>query len=403
MTDSRYLSAKEAADALDIRRATLYSYVSRGLVRSEPARDDSRARRYYREDIEELQRRKDVRRNPDGGGKQALHWGTPVLESELTLIDGGRLYYRGQDTLQLAETASFEEVAALLWTGDRERATTLFGSCLDFEVPQMAGASRLAPMERFQAFLPLAAAEDVTAYDLRPDAVARAGARILHLFTCIAANVERIEDGIAVTLQQAWREKDLSAADLIDMALILCADHELNVSSFTARCAASADATPYAAVHAGLATLSGTKHGGSSEQVEAFLREVGTSTQAQAAVVRRLRRGERIPGFGHRLYPEGDPRAELLLSHIRQLYPNSLADAVIDAVREALHEKPNIDMALATLTNSLDLTAGAALSLFAIGRTAGWIAHAIEQYEKDELIRPRARYVGKMPTDSGRA
>lgn len=397
MNDSRYLTAEEAASELDIRRATLYSYVSRGLVRSEPAPGDSRARRYYRADIEKLKRRKEVRHNPSASGEQALHWGTPVLESSLTLIDDGRLFYRGRDALQLAESATFEEVAALLWTGDRRQAATLFATSGENAAPLLPEARRLTPLERFQLVLPLASANDAAGYDVRPDAVSRTGARILHLLTGVAANVNSFDKDIATTLQQAWRVDNPGAAHLIGMALVLCADHELNVSSFTARCVASADATPYAVVQAGLSALSGAKHGGASEQVGAFLREVGTPARAQATVASRLRRGERIPGFGHPLYPDGDPRAELLLSRIREQGSASLTDAVIIAVRDSLHEKPNIDMALATLATSLNLPAGSALALFAIGRTAGWIAHAIEQYQTGELIRPRARYVGKMP------
>lgn len=398
MVDSRYVTAEEAAGQLGIRRATLYAYVSRGLIRSEPAPGDSRARRYYREDIEKLKRRKAVRRDPGTSGEQALHWGTPVLESALTLIDDGRLYYRGRDALQLAQSASFEAVVALLWAGDSTESDALFGTAGDVVRPAAADLSRLTAMERFQVMLPLAATEDVAGYDLRPNAVRSTGARILTLLTLIAADISTRSDSIAKTLQAAWMSNNHAATDLINMALILCADHELNVSSFTARCVASAGASPYAVVQAGLAALSGVKHGGSSARAEALLREAGTPEQARPTVASRLRRGDRIPGFGHRLYPDGDPRAELLLTRIRERYTTSLTDAVIEAARESLGEKPNIDMALATLAHALELPAGGAVTLFALGRTAGWIAHAIEQYQQDELIRPRARYVGEMPS-----
>lgn len=407
MTHTRYLTAEEAAEELGISRATLYAYVSRGMIRSEPMPGDPRARRYYREDVEKLKRRKQVRRDPSKSGEQVLHWGTPVLESSLTLIDAGRLYYRGRDALALAESATIEAVAGLLWSGDLDEGPRLFA---DRGVVRMPGSDELhreiaglVPVERFQVLLPLAAATDVAGYDLRPSAVRRTGARILALLVSIAADGRRVENGIAVTLQRAWAPEDSTAVDLIDTALVLCADHELNVSSFTARCVASAGATPYAVVQAGLAALTGAKHGGVSERVEAFFNEAGTPDAVSAAVASRLRRGEPVPGFGHPLYPDGDPRAKLLLQHLRREYPASpavvLAEAIIDEVRSVAGHEPNVDLALVALRRALGLPAGAALALFAVGRTVGWIAHAIEQYSADELIRPRARYVGEMPPD----
>jgi citrate synthase len=178
----------------------------------------------------------------------------------------------------------------------------------------------------------------------------------------------------------------------------------LNVSSFTARCVASAGATPYAVVVAGLAALGGVKHGGNTERVEAFLAEADTAGDARSAIASRLRRGEVVPGFGHQLYPEGDPRGEALLAAVAAAYPDSaaskLAGETAEAASELMDERPNVDFALAILARALGLPPGGALMLFALGRTVGWVGHAIEQYETDKIIRPRARYVGEQPSDA---
>ena len=293
MREERYLSSGQAAEELGIRLPTLYAYVSRGIVRSEAVEGKGRARRYRAEDVRRLKERKDGRRDPEGVVEGALHWGMPVLESGITLIDGGGLYYRGRDVVDLAGEKSIEEVAALIWTGDEAMARALFP-------PEMSGPSLrirnvvdsvtgLTPVEVFQVLLPVAAAEDPAAYDLRPDAVARTGARILRLMTDVVAG-ESIP-GLAGTLQRGWSPDSPGAADLLGAALVFCVDHELPVSTFAARCVASSEATPYAVVLAGLAALGGVKHGGEIELVQAFLREVEDAGDARAVISGRLRRG----------------------------------------------------------------------------------------------------------------
>ena len=379
------LTANEAAKRLGVSVATLYAYVSRGLIRSHPDPSDPRSRLYAEEDID--------RRVP---GKGALHGAGPVLDSAITLIDGARLYYRGFDATELAQTRSVEEVASLIWTGtmtpDAFALTTLH---------VIAGRSSegLPFINRGASILPIVAARDPLAYDLRPHAVAQTGWRILNLLTSVAAESAELADTIDETLQQRWAPKFAQARDLIRAALILCADHELNVSAFTARCIASAGSNPYAVVAGGLAAMEGSKHGGMTARVETMLDELARAQDIRAAMSERMRRGEAIVGFGHRLYPNGDPRAEVLLEMLGKRIPKLIAD-VAAAGEELLREKPTIDFALVALARALKLPADAPITLFALGRTIGWVGQAIEQYARDEIIRPRARYTGPPPTTS---
>jgi citrate synthase len=185
---------------------------------------------------------------------------------------------------------------------------------------------------------------------------------------------------------------------VLDAALVLLADHELAASTVAARVAASVRADPYAVVSAGLATVSGTLHGGASLGIEALLDEIDRPEQAAAVVGARLRRGERLRGFGHRLYPDGDPRAAYLLTRLRATAAGSRRMAVVDALLEATTRRglpePNVDLALAALAHVTSMTRGAAEAVFAIARAAGWIAHAIEEYDRNTPIRPRAVYTG---------
>ena len=400
MGEGRYLTSREAAEELGVRTATLYAYVSRGMIRSEDV--GGRGRRYRAEDVRRLKERKERRRDPEGAVEGALRWGTPVLESAITLIDDGRIYYRGRDIVDLASRYKIEEVAALIWTGDEAEATALFSSPPNLH-PSVPDALRvlksLPPVEAFQVLIPLAGAADPAAYDLRPAAVARTGARILGLMAGVAVGREEVSVDVAETLGRGWAPGDRGAAALIGAALVLCADHELPVSTFAARCVASSRATPYAVVQAGLAALSGVEHGGQVELVEAFLREIETVGDAREAIGGRLRRGDGIPGFGHSLYPVGDPRGAELIRLVAAAYPENpaveLSASVACEVLDLVGERPTVDFGLVTLGRSLGLPPGGAVALFGLGRTVGWIGHAIEQYQSDALIRPRARYVGE--------
>jgi citrate synthase len=410
MTEPPWLTADDAAARLGISRASLYAYVSRGRVRSQKMAGGSRRRGYAREDIERLRRRAEGRRDPDAAAAHALQWGVPVLESAITLIDGSRFYYRGYDAVELARTRSVDEVAALIWTGRldpgglRAARTLLRKATPPLRMPPSGSF-----VSRAQRALAAVSANDPAAFDLRPEHVAAAGGRILATVVAAATAAPpgvRMSGSIDVTLGRAWKLDDRDIG-IVRAALILCADHELNVSSFTARCVASAGSSPYAVVIAGLAALEGPRHGGASARTEAMLESVRKSRDLAGAIQARLRRGEPIEGFGHPLYPDGDPRAKALFERLRAAYAKSPELAFVLAFERAASAAgrghPNLDFALTAVSRVLRLPPGSPIVLFATGRTIGWIGHAIEQYATGQLIRPRAKYVGERPLSAGRA
>jgi len=394
--DRSWMSAADACRMLRVTPATLYAYVSRGYVRSESTRSDSRQRRYSRDDVERLRQRKEGRRDPDAAAAETLRWGLPVLESSITLIADNHLYYRGHDAVTLARSRSVAEVASLIWTGDFDRT---FGDASAARPNAAAGERRLPFAAKAQAALAIASVHEPTACDLCPEGVAHTGWRILSLLATVAAERSRPAP-IDARLARAWRVDDRGIA-AIRAALVLCADHELNVSTFAARAVASAGANPYAVVSAGLGALEGIRHGGISLRVESQLQGLRRTRNVRAALGERLRRGEPIDGFGHPLYRDGDPRAAAVLDLLGEAFPRSPELAfVLDTTAAAaavIREQPTIDFALAALARVLRLPAGSPLVLFALGRTIGWIGHAIEQYASGQILRPRAKYVGVRP------
>lgn len=192
---------------------------------------------------------------------------------------------------------------------------------------------------------------------------------------------------------------DVAAERAVNRALVLLANHELNASAFAVRITASAGADLYACFSAGLAAASGPLHGGSCDRVEALVADAGSAAGARAVVRALVRRGEAVPGFGHVLYPEGNPRAPPLLRAALALHPTPPAPlrtllALIDAMAEAGGAALTVDVGLVAIALALGLPPGSAVSLFAVGRAAGWVAHVLEQREAGFVLRPRARYVG---------
>ena len=248
------------------------------------------------------------------------------------------------------------------------------------------------------------AAGDELRLELHPAAVTAAGRSLIAgLVDCLPHRDAAAADSIAARLWDGLCALPPAPelVGVVDVALVLLADHELAASTVAARVAASVRADPYAVVSAGLAAVSGTLHGGASLGIEDLLREIDRPDRAASVVGTRLRRGERLRGFGHRLYPDGDPRAGFLLTRLRATAAGSPRMAVVDALLEATTRRglpePNVDLALAALAHVTAMTRGAAEAIFAVARTAGWIAHALEEYDRNTPIRPRAVYTGPAP------
>ncbi len=389
-----YLSARQAAAELSISPATLYAYVSRGLVRSEPG-ENPRSRRYRAEDVRSLKNR----RAPlvEGQGLKAAD--LPVLDSAISTITEDGPIYRGVNAVTLSETATFEQAATLLWDAKSSDpfAKTIM-PIVSSAMKKILEASRDAPaMDRAAAILALAAEADPRAYNSVAEGRAATGARILRLVISAMIGVAPSSDPLHQQIARAWAPNHKHAEDLVRRALVLLADHELNASTFTVRCAASTGISLYDAVIAGLVALKGPRHGGAgplaSKMVDAMI------TGDIAAIVReRVALGERFAGFGHMIYRQGDPRGISLLNVLTKAGADKRLTTEVPArIAEATGAHANIDYAIAVMSRTLEMPLGSETSIFAMARLAGWIAHASEQLESRTLIRPRARYIGPAP------
>ena len=382
---AHWISAEEAQARLGVKLQTLYAYTSRGLITNRADAEDPRRSLYAAEDISRLTARKTQGRRASVA-HEAMSFGEPVMTSAITTISGGALYYRGRDAAILAETASLEEAARLLWgcVGD----DPFLG--LKPHPVQAAG-----PDSRARAFslLALRAATD-PAISGRSDRALRGEAASL-LTDLVDAMCGQARNGaIHDRLARTWRVEG-AKVDAIRRALVLTADHELNASTFAARVTASTGATLAAGALAGLAALSGPLHGGMTAQVTAFIAEARRASDPRVAAMQRLAQGLEMPGFGHPLYPNGDPRAAAIGGAIR--YSDEML-GIQQACESVTGAAPNLDFALVAMSRTLGLPADAPFALFTIGRAAGWIAHMLEQRASGlGLIRPRARYVGPMP------
>ena len=400
--DQRWLDAASAARHLGISVRSLYAYVSRGQVRSVPG-ERGRPRLYAFADLERLRVRRDARAGHGAVAAGALRWGEPVLDSAITAITARGPAYRGRLAVELADAATpFENIAELLWSGYLPDARIRWprGTIPLAQLARLVGEVR-APLDVMPLLVQIAALADRERADLRTDAVIARGRQLIPLLAAALAPgfapaaVSRAlgAPSVAEIAARAIGVADDVAPEL-DRVLVLLADHELNASSFAARIAASTDADAYACVTAALATVSGPRHGSASEQVAQFADAIG-SPEAVRAQVRALRkRGELPPGFGHPLYPAGDPRARPLLDAAARLAHGKRARTLLALADATTDAAPNVDAGLAALTAALGVPASVGSGLFAVARAAGWLAHVLEQRATGHLLRPRARYIG---------
>jgi len=376
-----WIARTAALDQLGVKPQTLYAYVSRGLVASRPDTDDPRASLYSAADIAALVNRRRSGRGRSAIAHAAISWGDPVMETAITTVREGRLIYRGRDAVRFAADATLEETAALLWNA---------GPLPPLPPQRPAGVpvTGAGGKARALAWLAARAAEDVPIIDRSPQMLGAEGSVLLSGF-CSAITASGGRGFFHQRVGRHWRLSP-GGTDLLRRALVLVADHELNPSTFAARVAASTGAPLAACALAGCATLTGPLHGEASARALAYLRHAIAEGPA-AALAALAARGERTPAVGHVLYSAGDPRAAALL---RWMKPSAPLRRAIAAAEEIAGEDANIDMALAALTVELELADDAPFLIFASGRMAGWIAHAIEQCASKVTIRPRANYIG---------
>lgn len=415
------LTTAEAAERLGVKPETLYAYVSRGLLQRD------RTTRGSTFDAREVARLARSSRHPSGPGGRASgargrlaladRSNEPVFVTELTYIQDGHIYYRGLDAVELSRRRTFEEVAGWLWTGTWPLPTETWSApaAMREAVAEAVGplAPSMPPVERFMVATMAAALSDELRHDVSPAAVPVVGR------TLVAALVESLPPARgraaakkAVTgsiSQRLWprlTRLPLSAdrRAVLEAALVLVADHELAPSTLGVRVAAALRADPYAAVLTGLGPASGSWHTGSTgapSEVETLLSEA-LASDPERAIGERLRRTGSMPhGFGMPLYPDGDPRGAELLSRLDDIDASPDRLQVVRRVESVARRRgfapPNVDMGLGALAFCAEMVPGAGQAILTLGKVAGWLAHAMEEYANPTLFRSRADYVGSRP------
>jgi citrate synthase len=389
------ITAAEAAARLGIKRETLYAYVSRGLLDSH-AGPDGKSSTFDPSEVDALHTR---RNKPKAGRLDA------TILSSITEIANQRVLVRGHDLAELAmRGVAFESVASLLWTGELTDHTPWSRNAPLAKATLLAQRSMPdgAPLiDRLRLCVALASACDDMRHDLQPRGVVRTAPALIAAMVDGLPHERANPDGsIAERLWPALTMQRPSARWIaaLNGALVLLADHDLAASTFAARVAASTRADPYSVVCAGLGAFGGPLHGAAS--MHAFRLLVAAHRgRASAAVGEMLGAGGAVPGFGHLLYTYADPRGQALFELVRAAgpAPSRLAtcDEVLDLVRSRTGVEPNVDFAIASFAFLTGMPDDAGEAIFGVARTAGWIAHALEEYREAPLrFRPVARYIG---------
>ncbi|MFT4975713.1 MAG: citrate synthase [Myxococcota bacterium] len=402
-TADQLLSADEASSLLGVKKSTLYTYVSRGLLRRVQG-VDGRTRRYLRDDVIHLKQRASERSGQAAVAIEAMRWGQPVLDTAVSDHGSGRVLFRGRDlAVLLTDPAQrFEQIAALLW-GDEPDADWPEPA----QPPTHAWAA-LRRLERLALVVSLDAIQDPLRFGAQPAAERQRARRLCRLLAIAAApsaeqaaraaEADTIASSLAISLGD-----DAALSGPLDRALSCCAEQGLDPATYAARVTASTGADLHACVLSGLATLSGPSLAGRCDRVAAWLRWLSMDPMPPEVVIgQQLARGESIPGF-HDAADAADPRAGILLAVAAASdrtggQATGLIDAVIAAARSRGYPPPSMDLALVALCQSLRLPADAAATIFAVARVVGWTAHVQEQRARDSIIQPRARYTGPSPT-----
>jgi len=400
----RRLTTKETAESLGVKPDTVYAYVSRGQLssRREPG---GRGSTFDAKEVEALARRN--RRESSGSSGSG---GELSVRTRITLIDKDRYYFRGVDATELAARHSYEEIAEWLWTGELRPGITFTAPKAAVAVARRAVDAlpeHTGPTDRLRVAAIAAATADPLRFDLSEDAVLGTARILIPTLVAALPPVRRGHRDEGPLAHRLWarlsgRPADEPSLRVLDTALGLLVDHDLAASTLAVRVAASARAHPYAAVSSGLGVLEGPLHGAASGLAHRLLLDVLDQGDAAPVIADELRAGRRIPGLGHRLYPGEDPRARALFALLKELPGAGPALAAArDIVATTARHTPlhaNVDLALAVLTVSSGMPSTAGETVFAVARTAGWIAHALEEYgERPLRMRPSGHYVGPRP------
>lgn len=382
---SKTLNTQEVCALLNIKPQTLYAYVSRGLLRSAASNTNKRNYRYLRSDVEQLQQRKTLHHHPKKVLQEALHWGAPLLNTQLSHFADGMLYYRDLPITSLVQQP-FEHTITLLWPFGENKIHKPLLNLVNFKQHYQ----QLSFLSQTQLALVLLMNQEAHANMLTPQRIMNSAFQILATFVYLSCGYWP-QNSISECLQVGWQVSAKTRACL-NTALVVCTEHELNTSTFTARCIASTGANLYEVIVGALAAFSGNKHGGILELITAEYRAIINHKSPKKYLLQRLQQGT-LPGFNHPFYLQGDPRAQLLLAALAKAQPARQPYLRLKKVlgilqHEGLH--PSIDFILVAMEDCLKLPPNAALQLFAIGRVVGWVAHALEQYQSGTQIRPRS-------------
>ena len=405
------LTATQVADRLGVKVETVYAYVSRGYLASERS-VDGRTSIFRPSDVDRLARRGRPRRTSRGPTIDVN------VETSITMIDASHVRYRGHDAVGLSRRATYEQVASLLWAGELPSVPPRWGSGgpLPYR-PEHGGTIERLRLAVALSALGAAAPSDGSGVGVAndPELFGRAGPDLiatmvgalpvladdrpprLHLGPDGPAAVrDSVAGRLSIRLQR--RRPAPTVVSMVNAALVLLADHEMAPSTFAVRIAASVRADAASVVEAGLGTVSGSLHGKASRHVRAFLDDAA-ATSAAAAVDRWAAMPMGVPGTGHGLYRMGDPRGTELLARLRSSGGSArrlrLVEEVLAAIAERDLGRPNIDLALGAMGHVWAMSVDAGAAIFAVGRTAGWLAHAAEEYGRRPLrFRTRASYIG---------
>lgn len=398
MSDLPRLTAVEAAARLGVKPESLYAYVSRGLLSRER---DAAGSSFDPLEVEAFAQRR--RRSP-GSTPGAATPGTPlmVLDTRLAHVDDDELHYRERSAARLARERSFEEVVTWLWDVPSLRRPSADDIAAARRTIAALGETA-SSLDRVLVAVAALGATDPLRDDPDPSHLVRIGARLLTGIPA-ALRPQHRSDAIAPMLWRALTaSEDAHGPRLLDAALVLVIDHDLAVSTLAARVAASARASGYGVVTAALGAFDAPLHGTASRAALRMLRAVQEGEAAPAAIARAVRDGGRgIPGFGQALYAVGDMRAAVLLELLRETPGTddvlAAVDAVADEVARRADARPNLDLALGAVALWARMPDDAGAVVFAVGRIAGWLTHAIDEYDERPMrLRPRGRYVGPPP------